>query len=461
MATGECPNCERLKARIAELERTIARLERRVDELERAGKRQAAPFSKGEPKEDPKPRGRKPGEDYGVKACRQPPEKVDEVIPVSLPPRCDCGGDVVYDETVQQFQTEIPKRPIHRRFDICVGHCRRCGKRVQGRHPLQTSDAIGAAAPQMGADAQAMTSILKDKVGVSYGDIETIFHDFFGVSLSRGGAAQIVLRTAERAQAAYGGIQIVVRRSRTCCPDETGWKVAGFLHWLWVHVVRTATLFTIARSRGFDVPEAILGAEWSGTMTHDGWSPYDRFENALHQQCLGHIDRRCKNLLEVATRGAVRFPRAVRGVLGDALDLRDRRDADEISPHGLAVATGRLKARLEDLLRWRLTHRLNRKLQRHLARHDDQIFTFLRRPGVEATSWLADHAIRPAVANRKVFGGNRDPAGARAQAILSSIFATCVQRGVAAFRYLSCVLRAPPRRRDERACRLLSLPQPT
>jgi len=453
MAETECPNCERLKA-------TIARLERRIAELERAGYRQAAPYSKGEPKEDPKTRGRKPGEDYGVKACRQPPEKVDEVVSVLLPSRCDCGGDVAYEETVEQFQTEIPKKPIHRRFDICVGRCQRCGKRVQGRHPLQTSDAIGAAAPQMGADAQAMTAILKDKVGVSYGDIETIFHDFFGVSLSRGGAAHIVVRAAERAQAAYGGIEIVVRRSRVCYPDETGWKVEGLLQWLWTFVARTATYFIIQPSRGFDVPERILGADWSGTLVHDGWMPYDRFKEADHQQCLGHIDRRSKGLLEIATRGAVRFPRAIRALLGDALDLRDRRDANEVSPHGVAVATGRLEGRLEDLLDGRLSHRANRRLRRHISRHRNQIFTFLRRRGIEATSWPADHAIRPAVANRKVFGGNRDLAGARAQSILSSIFATCVQRGVATFHYLSQVLRAPPDIRDRVACRLLGLPQP-
>jgi hypothetical protein len=57
----------------------------------------------------------------------------------------------------------------------------------------------------------------------------------------------------------------------------------------------------------------------------------------------------------------------------------------------------------------------------------------------------------------KVFGGNRDPAGARAQEILSSIAATCVQRGVAIFNYLSRVVRAIPGPRDAIACHLLGL----
>ena len=448
-----------LKSRISELERHLKEVLGKLDEALRAKKRQAAPFSKGEPKTDPKPRGRKPGEDYGTQAHRSAPVHVDEVIPVPLPERCSCGGHTIHEHTACQFQEEIPKKPILRRFDIAVGRCADCGKRVQGRHPLQTSDAVGAASAQLGPNAQAMTALLKDKVGVSYGDVQTILRDFFGISLSRGGAAQIVLRVAERAEAAYQGIQILVRRSRRVYPDETGWKVGGWLQWMWVFVTRTVTLFKIKDSRGFDVPEEVLGAHWSGDMIHDGWSPYDRFVEALHQQCLGHIQRRCKSILEWATRGAVRFPRAVLALLGDAFGLRDRRDAGEISPHGLTVATGRLQARLERLFDWRLSNPTNAKLAKHMARHRDEFFLFLLKPGVEATSWPADQAIRPAVANRKVFGGNRDPRGAHAQEVLSSIAATCVQRGVAAFDYLSRVIRATSARRDALACRLLGLPR--
>lgn len=54
---------------------------------------------------------------------------------------------------------------------------------------MQTSDALGAAASQLGPNAQAMIALLKDKVGVSYGDVSTTFSAFFGISLSRGGDA--------------------------------------------------------------------------------------------------------------------------------------------------------------------------------------------------------------------------------------------------------------------------------
>ena len=66
--------------RIAELEGDNARLreenERLRDGLEqtrRAGKRQAAPFSRDEKKPNPGRGGRKPGPGYGTKARRLPP----------------------------------------------------------------------------------------------------------------------------------------------------------------------------------------------------------------------------------------------------------------------------------------------------------------------------------------------------------------------------------------------------
>ena len=450
-----------LKARVADLERQLAQTLRKLEESHRAQKRQAAPFSKGAPNPDPKPPGRKAGPNYGLHAHRGAPREIDQVIPVPLPSSCtDCGGDLEPLETVCQFQEEIPRKPILRRFDIAVGCCVRCGKRHQGRHPLQTSDATGAAAVQLGPDAQTMVALMKNRLGLSYGDIARGLDDFYGISLTRGGAAQMVLRAGERVEAAYRGIQNVIRRSRVLYPDETGWKVRGLLQWLWTFVSKTATLFVIRDSRGHDVLEEILGMSWSGKMTHDGWMPYDRLLKALHQQCLQHLIRRCKGLLEVATRGAVRFPRAMLNLFHGAFALRDRRDAGELSPHGLLVAIGRLEARLEGLLNWSLSNKDNLRLQNHVAKHHDEIFPFLKYPGLEGTSWPADQASRPAIVNRKVFGGNREPSGARAQERLASLVATCTQRGVDIFSYLTRVLRAPPDRRDSLACRWLGLPSP-
>lgn len=108
---------ERLTAQVARQGEQIKRLQGRLEEARRAGKRQAAPFSKGTKETDPARPGRKPGAGYGTKARRQspPPQDVDEVIDVPAPSCCPgCGGDVVIEEVVTQHQEEIV--PAHTRL---------------------------------------------------------------------------------------------------------------------------------------------------------------------------------------------------------------------------------------------------------------------------------------------------------------------------------------------------------
>src|SRR5438445_13312543 len=95
---------EQLKKAQAETER----LRKLLEEALRSLKRQAAPFSKGKPKSDPKRPGRKKGLDYGPRAFRAVPDHVDEEIPVPLPKKCpDCGGRVIDGDTQAQYQEHI------------------------------------------------------------------------------------------------------------------------------------------------------------------------------------------------------------------------------------------------------------------------------------------------------------------------------------------------------------------
>lgn len=434
-----------LEARVAQLEARVAQLEGLLEKATRAGKRQAAPFSKGPPKGTPKKPGRKSGKKYGPKAHRPlPDQEPDEIINVPLPADCDeCGGAVDEDHVDQQVQMEIPRRPIIRRFDIHIGTCRQCGKRFRPRHALQTSDAVGAAASQLGPDLQAMIAMMKDKYGLSYGDICGLLKDGFGIPVTRGGAAHAVLRAGKRVRPVYEVLKQLVRRADAVYPDETGWKVGGVLQWMWAFVTDAVTIYVIRPSRGKDVPQEILGPDYDGRLIHDGWSPYDSFERAIHQQCLEHLLRRATELLEKARGSAARFPCRVKKFLQDALELRDRRDAGKISEHGLAVVRGRLEKRLDKSLACKYSHKDNRRFRNHLAKHRREILTFLYHKDIEATNWPAEQAIRPAVRNRKVFGGNRAWSGAVAQESLGSFFATCGKNAIESLTTLSHIICRP------------------
>src|SRR3990170_5461573 len=111
------PGYEELAAENAALRQRVAELSQRVVELEaalkealaqleaarRAGKRQAAPFSRGQPKANPKPPGRKKGH---PPAQRPKPERVDRVVEVKLNrTTClNCGGELGDHSLQVQYQ---------------------------------------------------------------------------------------------------------------------------------------------------------------------------------------------------------------------------------------------------------------------------------------------------------------------------------------------------------------------
>jgi transposase len=64
--------------------------------------------------------------------------------------------------------------------------------------------------------------------------------------------------------------------------------------------------------------------------------------------------------------------------------------------------------------------------------------------GARSLAWRAELAIRFGVILRKVWGGNRTWAGARAQSVLMSVWRTCWQQGRSALDFLSQLLRGMP-----------------
>jgi transposase len=436
-----CLGCAARDKKIAELEARLGKLEALV----RTGKRQAAPFSKGPPKGDPKPPGRKSGEDYGAHHRRPIPERIDEVHEAALPVCCPhCAGTHIIETGVaQQYQTEIPRKTIHRQFNVHIGQCVDCEARVQGRHLLQTSDALGACASQIGPDAQALAAMLNKDAGLSHGKVKGFFNWAFDLDLSRGGACRTMLRVARRCEPAYEAIVRRVRLSPLIVPDETGWRIGGLPAWLHVAVACDATAYLVHRRRGYEAAVELIGADYEGFMTHDGWSPYERFIYATHQTCLSHLLRRGRELLDNARGGAVRLPRQVKAILQEALTVRDRRDAGELTAQEAIEEAIGFASRLGELTARPRTHAENERFAKHLWNRRESLFTFLQFPGVDPTNYRAEQAIRPATVNRKVWGGNRTEIGATAQSVLMSVLRTARQRGIAALNFISATLKSP------------------
>jgi len=103
------------------------------------------------------------------------------------------------------------------------------------------------------------------------------------------------------------------------------------------------------------------------------------------------------------------LPGQVQEILHDALAVRDRHAAGEISTHGAAIARGRLIGRLSAILEQSTSVAAIRRFAQHVNREWDALFTFLFALTTDATNWRAEHAIRWAVITRKPLSGAGAP----------------------------------------------------
>ena len=274
----------------------------------------------------------------------------------------------------------------------------------------------------------------------------------FGIQITAGGVVQAIARQARRLEPTYRALIEGVRVSAAVAPDETGWRIGGQKAWLWAFAGENVTVYLIAEGRGYEQACEILGEEYSGVLERDGWAPYRRFTAARHQSCHAHLLRRTNAMINDSVAGQARVPHAARRILKDALELRDEREVIDADEFGLRVRD--LDERTDKLLAMQPTHEPNRQLLGHLANEREHLFTFLTEPGVQATNWRAEQALRPAIVNRKSWGGTRSWQGARTQQITMSVIRTARQQNLDPVELMVGVQQA----RQPAASNLIGLP---
>ncbi len=120
-----------------------------------------------------------------------------------------------------QVQEELPvPRVVVRQFEVAIGACRACGRRVQGRHRLQSSDALGAAGVQLGPQMVAWAVILNKQLGLSFGKVATLLRQHYGITVSRSGLVRAVDRASRHAQPTYAALRHQVRHSPVVTPGN-------------------------------------------------------------------------------------------------------------------------------------------------------------------------------------------------------------------------------------------------
>ena len=204
--------------------------------------------------------------------------------------------------------------------------------------------------------------------------------------------------------------------------DETGWKIAGTNHWLWDFVNERLALYCIRRSRGRNVPQEILGKDYQGIVISDFLSADDK-SGRLRQRCLVHLKREMKRVIELDTsqesQGAYK---KLNRLLNDAYRLDERRLS--LHPVQFFQRLHRLNDRLLDFACQPFRSAHWHRLSKRFLKYHNEIFTFLKVPGLPSHDNHAERMIRPNVIFRKISFENMSLKGAWAHETLMSLLQT-------------------------------------
>jgi transposase len=118
-----------------------------------------------------------------------------------------------------------PIVPIITQFNIETGTCPACRQRWQGRHPEQTSDALGAAGNTLGPVVLTMAAEMKHRLGVSYRKICAFLQTYCQLKVCPAAFIRAEQRLADLAKPTYDLLLEALRQSHVLHADETGWRV--------------------------------------------------------------------------------------------------------------------------------------------------------------------------------------------------------------------------------------------
>ena len=195
-----------------------------VENLRRAGKRQAAPFSKGTRVEDPKTPGRKSGQGTFERRRAPDPETLSEPpieVPVAETACPQCGDGLLADRVQEASIVDLPEvvRPRVRLFRVEVRRCRRCGATARGRHPDLAADQRGATAHRLGPRLWAAAHHLHYGLGGPVRKRPEVLAMLTGVAVTQGAITRDALKQAAGAIGArYQNLCDSVRRSPMSTP---------------------------------------------------------------------------------------------------------------------------------------------------------------------------------------------------------------------------------------------------
>ena len=343
------------------------------------------------------------------------------------------AGSVVGAEKRQVF--DLPARMTevteHRAAIHCCPNCRGETRAAfpQGVvSPAQYGERLKAAAIYL----NVQQLIPEDRAALALSDL-------FGAPLIC--AASIVAWVGKKAQAlgeVYKSIGECVAEAKVRHLDETGYRIAGKLHWLHTTSSLAFTFYRAGEKRG-DIPADLQG----GVVVHDHFLPYRGMDAVDHAFCNAHILRELQALIEFEKEPWAELMRAMLLDAKAAVDTARAAGATALPPETLAAFVERYwaavrlglafhrqlpKLETKSPSRGRTKQRPGHNLLDRLKTFKTETLRFMTDFDVPFTNNLAEQDLRMMKVKMKISGCFRTLEGAQIFARLRSVVSTARKR---------------------------------
>ena len=416
---------QELRKKIEELRKEKERIKREYDEYkmvhpETTGVKHGKPYIiklPTLPKIRKKP-GARPGHSP---AFRRMPEVITSVQTIDIHICPKCGGhnlSKMQEEQERTVEDIVIVRPIAIRQIIKRRYCRDCKCLVSGKGIL--------ALPKARFSLRIMLIVTYLKIGLRLPrhSIPQLLSSLFGLKMSDGEVSRILSQVADAFGPFYDQLVEDIRNAPARHMDETSWRIDGTNAWLWAFVTKGEALYTIATSRGHEVPLKVLGEHPKGVDVHDRFSAYNTLARLTgkrpQQVCWAHLIQDAKELAQFYGEEGERIQRVMKRtyVRACAFDHKGTdKDIDDL-----------YRLMMNDIDRQYKSSHCN-KFVKGLKKAKESLFPFVKNPNVEGTNNRAERALRHSVVARKISGGSRSEFGARVYEKLLSVVHTFHLRG--------------------------------
>jgi transposase len=153
-------------------------------------------------------------------------------------------------------------------------------------------------AHSIGPRLAATLAYLAGSHHVSKRGLEEVTRDVFDVPVSVGTVANLEAQMSRALAPAHAEAVQAVRAAAVKNVDETSWKLAGRLCWLWVAATGTVAAFLIHAQRGGRALVALLGEKVQGFVGSDRWGAYGRLSPFARRVCWAHLRRDFQKLVD-------------------------------------------------------------------------------------------------------------------------------------------------------------------